>query len=154
VTATFQDRLDIALTHEDVVRQRLESSGWAVSPHGQGIMAENIRRAIQRTDSGLRWLPDFIAARDGQVVLIDAKTRITSTATGRHAVSCRALRAHNLLTAWADLPVYYVFECGGVQTPHDVLCATRCGPHLSLQHLGAYALTPCGLDRPFADVFG
>lgn len=140
--------------HEQYVAEELTLRGWEVNPWGQGILTHPVRGALRRTDSSLRWTPDLVAARGEVVVLIDCKSRMTSGASGRHAVERAAVKAHLQLCAWTDLSIYYVFDNLGVLTPHDVLMAGRIGPHTRVGSGAPYYLIGTGLDRPFDDVFG
>jgi hypothetical protein len=62
-------------------------AAWTVDPWGQGILSVEIRDAIQRGESRLRFLPDLIAARNGELITIDCKDRMRSTDSGRYAVT-------------------------------------------------------------------
>jgi len=152
-TLTFDQRLSIGLAHERDVAAELVLRGWTVDPWGQGVLSPATRRAVQNTESTLRWTPDFVASRDGTVVLIDAKGS-TSPGSGRHCVSRSALKAGTQYTAWMDLPLYYVFSDYGVMTPHELAEVGRDGPHLRVGESGAYILFGAGLCRPFDVVFG
>ncbi|MEU9891480.1 hypothetical protein [Sphaerisporangium sp. NPDC051011] len=117
-------------------------------------MAETVSRILQRTDSGLRWEPDLLAARNDVVVMIDCKASMTSRSTGRHAVERAAVKAHQLLAAFYDLPLYYVFDNLGVLTPLDVRGAGRRGPHSTVGSGAPYYLVDAAVDRRFDDIFG
>lgn len=152
--ASFQQRKAIGDAHEQYVAEQLTVRGWEVTLWGQGILTKRIQDALRKTDSFIRWIPDLIAAKDTDLVLIDCKSRMTSRSTGRHAVERAAVHAHVQLVAWTLLPVYYVFDDLDVLTPHDVLTAGREGPH-SIAGSGApYFLISANAARRFDGLFG
>ncbi|MFF1716921.1 hypothetical protein [Streptomyces sp. NPDC058268] len=152
--ASFQQRKAVGDAHERYVAEQLTVRGWQVSPWGQGLLTHQIQDALGATDSFIRWIPDLIAAKDTDLVLIDCKSRMTSRSTGRHAVERAAVHAHVQLVAWTLLPVYYVFEDLDVLAPHDVLIAGQQGPH-SITGSGApYFLIPAKAARRFDVLFG
>lgn len=151
---TFEQRLAFGEAHEQHVAEELTLRGWEVSRWGQGILGPQTRQALRHTDGSFRWQPDLVAARDDIVVMIDCKCRMTSKATDRHAVERAAVKAHRLLIAADDLPLYYVFDDLGVLTPDDVLAAGRLGPHTRLGSGAPYYLVSTTVARPFDDLFG
>ncbi|MFJ5595713.1 hypothetical protein ACIQCG_39000 [Streptomyces noursei] len=125
--------------------------GRAPSP-GQGTYPSTIQNALAHTQSALRYFPDLIAARDGEVITIDAKDRMPSTHTDRYAISTATLNAGLLFTAaHAPTPLYYVFGDLKVLTPSEVHhYATHARPHRS----GAWVLVATRRAHPFEEVFG
>ena len=83
----WQDRKKVGDAHEQRIAAELQARGWTVQRCGQGTYPPVIRQALVRTDSALRYFPDLIAARDGELVTIDAKDRMPSTHTDRYAIS-------------------------------------------------------------------
>lgn len=136
--------------HEDRTRDELWLRGWTVDLLGQGAMSEGVTSILGRTKSPLRYLPEFIAGRRGELCLIDCKGRISPT-TGRHSISRAAVRAHVAMWSLFDLPIYYVFETMGVMTPFDV---QRLADMRSGGRGGAYYLVPAIEARPFDAFFG
>ncbi len=138
--------------HEQRVARALENLGWTVQLCGQGTYAPPIRRALARTDSALRYFPDLIAARDGELVTIDAKDRMPSTHTDRYAISSSTLKAGLLFTAaHAPTPLYYVFGDLKVLTPSEVQHYTA---HARRHRSGAWLMVATHQAHTFDDVFG
>lgn len=150
----WTERKHVGDLHEQRVAEELTVRGWHVNPWGQGVLTAPVRAALRATDSALRWTPDLVAARGEDLTLVDCKGRASSSATGRHAVERAAVRAHLQLTAWIDLPIYYVFDDLTVLTAHDVLTAGRVGPHTRIGSGAPYYLIDGGLADPFDSVFG
>ena len=120
---------DNALLHDGVafeaeLRGRLSSWGWDVSAFGSGLLDDPVRTALKvfRDDygrpSGLRWLPDLVASRDGRVVLVDAKAERVNT--DNYAIPQRALEVGRVLVDRLHTPLFYVWPDGGVLTPDTV----------------------------------
>lgn len=150
----WETRKTVGDIHEQCVAEELALRGWEVSSWGQGLLGPAAREALRHTDSALRWQPDLIAARGDSVVMVDCKSRMTSSRTGRHAVERAAVKVHRSLIADMDLPLYYVFENLGVLTPEDVLSAGRLGPHTRVGSGAPYYLVDSGMDRLFDEIFG
>ncbi|GAA4980490.1 hypothetical protein [Kitasatospora paranensis] len=151
---SFHARKAIGDAHERRVTEELNHRGWDVSPWGQGVMGEPVRVALRSTDSFLRWTPDLIAARDGQVVLIDCKSRMTSRTSSRHAIENAAVTAHLQLVAWTRLPLYYVFDDLDILTPSDALGTGIGGPRTTAGSGAPYLLVPADRALAFDHVFG
>lgn len=145
-------RVGDALEHR--VAQELRARAWSVNPWGQGILDGPVSNALRGTDSLVRWTPDLIAARGDEVCFIDCKANMTARASQRHAIERAAVKAHLQLAAWADLPVYYVFDDLGVATPYDVLMARQPGPTSRVGSGAPYFLISAAGDRPFNSIFG
>lgn len=148
--ATWAERKTAGDHLEERVRAELGVRGWMVDLLGQGAMSEPVTAVLGRTKSPLRFLPEFIAARKGELCLIDCKGRI-SPHTGRHSISRSAVQAHLAMRTLFDLPIYYVFETLGVMTPFDVqrFADTRVGGRG-----GSYFLVSAAEARPFDAFFG
>ncbi|AJE81754.1 hypothetical protein SLNWT_1378 [Streptomyces albus] len=152
--ASFQQRKAIGDTHERYVAEQLIERGWTVDFWGQGLLSRGLQCALRRTDSSIRWFPDLIATKAGDLVLIDCKGGTTSQRTGRHAVERSAVQAHLQLVAWTGLPVYYVFDGLDVWAPHDVLIAGQEGPHSVVGSGAPYFLIASQGARRFDALFG
>ncbi|MEU1930918.1 hypothetical protein ABZ516_26370 [Streptomyces sp. NPDC019826] len=152
--ASFQQRKAIGDAHERYVAEQLIGRGWAVDFWGQGLLSRALQCALRRTDSSIRWFPDLIAAKAGDLVLIDCKGGMTSQRTGRHAIERSAVQAHLQLIAWTGLPVYYVFDGLDVWAPHDVLIAGQEGPHSVVGSGAPYFLIGAQGARRFDALFG
>ncbi|MCX5450269.1 hypothetical protein [Streptomyces nigrescens] len=148
----WQNRKAIGDAHEQRVTKTLRACGWTVQPCGQGTYPPTIQHALARTHSALRYFPDLIAARDGEVITIDAKDRMPSTDSDRYAISTATLNAGLLFTAaHAPTPLYYVFGDLKVLTPSEVHhYTTHARPHRS----GAWVLVATKRAHPFEEVFG
>ncbi|MFE5890477.1 hypothetical protein ACFQ6E_16275 [Streptomyces sp. NPDC056462] len=152
--ASFQQRKVVGDAHERYVGEQLILRGWEVNPWGQGLLTRKLQEALRVTDSFIRWIPDLIAAKGTDLVLIDCKARMTSRNTGRHAVERAAVHAHLQLVAWTRLPVYYVFDDLGVLSPHDILIAGQEGPHGIAGSGSPYFLISGNFARHFDGLFG
>jgi hypothetical protein len=148
---TFAQRKDIGDRHEDRVRAELELRGWTVSEYGQAVLAEPVRAALKRTESRMRWDPEFVAALGSHLALVDAKGAMRGDDAWTYTISRKALRAHLHMAVDLDLPVYYVFANLGVATPVEVMQFCRLA---RVGDAGGYVSFPAGLPRPFDDVFG
>ncbi|MFB7827384.1 hypothetical protein [Streptomyces hydrogenans] len=138
--------------HEARVAKALQAHGWTVQSCGQGTYQPAIRQALSSTGSALRWFPDLIAARDGDLITIDAKDRMPSTHTDRYAISAKSLNAGLLFTAaHAPTPLYYVFGDLKVLTPAEILHYTT---HALRQWSGTYHLVSSRRAHTFDSVFG
>ncbi|MFF7366017.1 hypothetical protein [Streptomyces sp. NPDC008125] len=148
----WQDRKNVGDLHEHRVANALRARGWTVHPCGQGTYPAPIRNALRHTRSALRQFPDLIAARDRDIITIDAKDHMPSTTTNRYAISTTTVHAGLQLTALhAPTPLYYVFGDLKVLTPAEVLHYTD---HALRHTSGAYYLVNTRRAHPFDDVFG
>lgn len=118
---SFAERKAVGDDHETRVRRELESRGWTVDPYGQGVLSDNAKQALQRTESPMRWDPDMIATRGLTVCLIDAKGSTKGDDAHTYWISRKALAAGRELWERADLPFYYVFANLGVATPAEIM---------------------------------
>ncbi|MET9957228.1 hypothetical protein ABZ135_37525 [Streptomyces sp. NPDC006339] len=148
----WQERKQVGEAHEARVATALRARGWTVQRCGQGTYAPPIRHTLARTDSALRYFPDLIAARDGELVTIDAKDRMPSTHTDRYSISSAALTAGLLFTAaHAPTPLYYVFGDLKVLTPAEVHHYTA---HARRHRSGAWVMVATRQAHSFDEVFG
>ncbi|MFJ5551213.1 hypothetical protein [Streptomyces sp. NPDC093225] len=130
----------------------LRARGWTVHPVGQGTYPPAVQDALSRSRSALRQFPDLIAARDAELVTIDAKTRLPSTHTDRYAISAATLNAGLQFTAThAPTPLYYVFGDMTALTPAEVLHYTG---HALRHRSSAFHLVRTRQAHPFDEVFG
>ncbi|MEU5810712.1 hypothetical protein [Streptomyces sp. NPDC047718] len=148
----WQDRRAVGDLHEARVADALRARGWTVQPCGQGTYLPAIRHALARTGSVLRYFPDLIAARGGELVTIDAKDRMPSTHSRRYAISTATANAGLLFTAThAPTPLYYVFGDLKVLTPAEVLHYTA---HTRSPSSGAWLMIATDRAHAFDEVFG
>lgn len=149
MTSTWNARKAVGDAHEERVSQELGTRGWAADPWGQAILSKPIRRAVSRT----RWknFPDLVAARDGDLVAIDAKDRMSSAETGRYAISRECVSFGIQFVAAFGVPIFYVFGNLGVLTPQEVMSYGSTGPR---GMGGSYYLVNGRLAHQFDDVFG
>jgi hypothetical protein len=149
--SSFGGRLSIGTAHERRVATELRARGWAVDIWGQGALSAEVRDAIQRGESRLRFLLDLIAARKGELVTVDCKDQLRSTNSGRYAIARQCVN-FGLQMAALDVPLYYVFGNLGVLLPTEVKAYGRIGSRGTGS--GAYYLVPDRLGHQFDDVFG
>ncbi|MFD5977765.1 hypothetical protein [Streptomyces bacillaris] len=148
----WHERRQVGEAHEVRVATALRGCGWTVQRCGQGTYAPPIQRALTRTASALRYFPDLIAARDGELITIDAKDRMPSTHADRYAISSPTLAAGLLFTAaHAPTPLYYVFGDLKVLTPAEIQHYTT---HTRRHRSGAWVMVTTHQAHPFNDVFG
>lgn len=117
---TFTERMTRALNHELIVATGLRERGYVVGEFGQGQLGPDVRDALRRHRTKLRWLPDLIAVSIGEVLLVDAKFGRTDTPNyDMEKASLDALVALQRATdvpvviVWADMRCSYVMalEC-------------------------------------------
>lgn len=147
--SNWHEQKQIGDVHEKRVGKELSDRLWAVDPWGQAILSEQVRRAVSRT----RWknFPDLVAARDGDLVAIDAKDRMSSAETGRYAISRECVSFGLQFVAAFGVPIFYVFGNLGVLTPQEVMSYGNIGPR---GMGGSYYLINGRLAHQFDDVFG
>jgi hypothetical protein len=149
--SSFGDRLSIGTAHEQRVAGELRARGWTVDPWGQGVLSAEVRAAIRHSGSRLRFLPDLIAARNGELVTIDCKDRMRSADSGRYSIARQCVN-FGIQMAALDVPLFYVFGNLAVLLPTEVMAYGRIGPRVTGS--GAYYLVPERLGHQFDDVFG
>lgn len=149
--SSFDGRLSLGTAHEQRVARELQARGWTVDPWGQGVLSAEVRTAIRNSGSRLRFLPDLIAARNGELVTVDCKDRMRSADSGRYAIARQCVNFGLQMTA-LDVPLVYVFGNLGVLVPAEVMAYGRIGPRVAGS--GAYYLVPERLGHQFDDVFG
>lgn len=149
--STWEQRKAAGDDHEQRVAKALEEHGWEVARWGQSILTDRIRATLSQSESRWKHFPDLVAARDGDIVTIDAKDRMRSTETGRYAISRGCLSFGLQFLAAFGIPVFYVFGNLTVLTPPEVQSYGRVGPRA---RGGAYYLINGHLAHPFDDVFG
>lgn len=147
----YPTRKAVGDAHEVRVKTELERRGWTVAPYGQGVLPEAVTRALGRTDSRMRWDPDFIAVNGSTVCLIDAKSSVHGDDAWTYNISRKAVSAHLRMWTDLDLPFVYVFQNLGVATPAEVMQFCRLP---TIGQAGGYLSFPAGLPRPFDDYFG
>ncbi|GAA3957977.1 hypothetical protein GCM10023085_45600 [Actinomadura viridis] len=147
----WNERLAAGAAHEERVAQALIDRGWEVAPWGQGVLPPGIQEALSRSASKWRHFPDLVAAREGEIITVDAKDRMWSTQSGRYAVSRDCVSFGLQFIAAFGVPVFYVFGNLRVLSPVEVQAYGSLGPRI---RGGAYFLVPERLGHHFDDVFG
>ncbi|GGV68572.1 hypothetical protein GCM10010261_62350 [Streptomyces pilosus] len=110
VVTQWQERKAVGDAHEQRVASALAAQGWTVERCGQSTYPPVIRQALACTTSALRWFPDLIAARAGEIVTIDTKDCMPSNSSGRYAVADQAVHAGlQFIAANRPTPQSYVF---------------------------------------------
>ncbi|MGE5828845.1 MAG: hypothetical protein ACM30G_10875 [Micromonosporaceae bacterium] len=131
MTSGFRGRFDPAQKWETDLIDRLVGWGWLAAPFGQAQVPQDMRPHLARwlDDYGhatlLRWTPDIIAVRPAArpyVCLIDAKTENESNAASpNYSIEINAVDAGLTIVRDWHMPLYYVWEDGGVLTPQTVM---------------------------------
>lgn len=147
----WAERKAIGDAHEDRVRVELEWRGWTVTPYGQGVLPATTRAALRRTESRMRWDPDFVVSHGSAICLVDAKASMHGEDAYTYTISRKALRSGIRMWAELDLPLYYVFQNLGCATPVEIMQFCRLN---TIGEAGGYVSFGSGLARPFDDVFG
>lgn len=138
--------------HERRVRSELERHGWVTDVWGQDSLPGPIRDALIASGSRWRFFPDLAAARNGEVITVDAKDRLGGTPGSRFAVKRECVSFGLQFMAAFGIPVFYVLGPQMmVLTPQDVMTYGSLGPR---SHTGAYYLVGTSFARPFTVVFG
>lgn len=152
-----QQRMHVGVGHEVAVTEMLAARRWVVQPWGQGLIREEIRAAlVTRWPPVLwRWIPDLIAVRGKQVVLVDPKTSLRND-TPNFSIEQNALLAHSIM-AHLGLQIVYVFadfSCNEVRylkIEHRTMDSHR----LMTGGSGTpYVLVRKADQRAFDDIFG
>jgi hypothetical protein len=155
---TFPQRKAVSTPHEQRVADRLTKDGWSVDSTGIETFRSEITEALGRTESPLRWMPDFIAVRGLDVVYIDAKAAMESGPANyerrRRFVNRDCVRYQMTLHALGLLPIYYVFDGFEVSTPHDVFERGKLEGHSPVGSGGAYYAINAEYCRSFDQTFG
>lgn len=115
--SSFQERIGVGRPHEVSVRDRLPQHGWDVQDFGQGVLTERLRSAWRFKEPKImwRWIPDLVAAKGSQVVLIDPKSGLRDD-TDNFAVEMSAWMSHMAMLP-LGLPIIYVFSDFTCNTP-------------------------------------
>lgn len=125
--SNFHTRMANARKWEVELCQRLRDRGWVADLFGQGQLTEYWRTMLTgyRDSYGrptlVRWMPDIIAAREGDpasLAFIDAKTGMAST--GNYSVEINAHQAARAFENLLYIPVFFVWEDGGVLSTHTI----------------------------------
>lgn len=144
---TFEARKYVGDMLERRVACELDERRWSISPFGQGQLSPPVQRGLARTTCALRFLPDIVGVRGGDVVTIDAKSRMPGKETNRYYLRKEAVRAGHQFSALMDLPLFYVFDDLRVLTPFEVIAADRWTRR-------PYYTIDSSAGRRFNDVFG
>lgn len=105
-----QVRMGVGRDHEAAVTQKLTDHGWHVEPFGQGLFTDVIRTAMRhhRPKVMLRWLPDLIATKAGEVVLVEAKSGWSKT--DNFSIEIDSVSALLVTEVVWGVPVYIVWS--------------------------------------------
>jgi hypothetical protein len=104
--------------HEKNVQAWLESYGFTVGRFDD--MSPELHRALP-LHHPLRHRPDFVAVKDGRVILADAKDRDINNRTGNYSVEVAAVNTANWLEEAYDCEVYFVFPGRCIATPWHIV---------------------------------
>lgn len=137
-------RMTVGSDHETAVAAELMKNGWAVDVFGQQALSEDIRYVLKQRNQAtvmFRWLPDFIATRETDVVLVDAKSGWRQD-TRRHSIELNSLACLVQCDVFMAIPVFVVW--------HD-LTANRAN-RLRVVHWDFEPVSRGGSDTPFGCV--
>lgn len=161
----YADRLERGVQWEIALSHKLEKWGWAVAPFGVATLPGVVSlgrvrdggpppgalykalleyRDAKGRPSGLRWLPDMIAARGPLLRLIDAKSGRHDT--GNYAVEYRSLMIGRIVEVEFNTPVFYVWDDGGVLSPRAIALNY---PQIEVRTPADYEFFTKGSREPF-----
>ena len=164
---SFAERLAASTQFEAAVLERLNRTGWAAFPFGQGQLSHECRERLRVFEdlSGrpclIRWMPDIIAFRSfpagrSRVALIDAK----ACGDGPNiSLEKAAIETCEIYTDRLYAPTIFVFGSAasqdgwGVMTPRDAHLRGRPGSDDSGGSGTLFVLVAKRFGRPFDDVF-
>lgn len=106
---TFAMRQQSADAHELETKRLLEERGWTCDRFGQALLSERMRELLKTTRSALRWLPDILAAKRGQIILVDAKDA-QRLDTKNWSIEIAAYDAGTVIQQTFGHPVLYVWH--------------------------------------------
>lgn len=123
---TFSDRLSFSYRYEQHVIWVLQQQGFCAEPFGQAMLSDAMRDQLRRNQTKVRWLPDIVAAGEGQVFYVDAKAS-TAEKTGNHAVETASTESLLEFQRFSGDPVFYAFPHHNVDTfvPLDEWAAAK-----------------------------
>lgn len=148
---TWNERKAVGDAHEHRVSHELEQRGWTVAEWGKGTMPPEINEAMRASGSPWNHFPDLVASRDGDIITVDSKDRMSSVDTGRYAVKRECVAFGLRFYGSFGIPLFYVFGNLGVLTPQEVSSYGIVGPRV---RGGAYFLVNGSMAHLFDDVFG
>lgn len=148
----YEQRMEGAVELEDAAARRLADARWAVCQFGQAMLTPEVRRELRKTDSDLRWLPDWMAVRFPAQCLIDAKTSYSTT--DNWSIELRAHRAHLGLVAAYGSPVAYFFKDATVALATDLVIETMMDGSFTRGSGTPFLLTKKRYGVPFDALFG
>lgn len=149
---TFAERMRPAALHEAAATTELRAAGWTVGQFGQAMLTKEVRDALRKTDSDLRWLPDLIATRLRHECLVDAKTTLSQTTN--HSIELRAHRAHLSMTYAYGTPVIYYFGDGSATVASDLVIECLMDGRYTRGSGTPFLLTKKDVQTSFTDVLG
>lgn len=144
--------MTLAVAHERATCELIRGCGWRCEPFGQALLSSEMRDALRRTKSPIRWIPDLIASNLEIVMLVDAKSE-TRHDTPNFSIEKAAHDAHLRWWAIMGVPVLYVWADFRVQWAND-LHPTITGPWHGYGSGTPYWLIPKAKQLPFDSVFG
>ena len=160
---TFQQRLLVALSHEDATIERLNRSGWTAYPFGQSQLPDECRDRLKRFENSsrqpslIRWMPDIITFRDitperSYVALIDAKV---CGDRPNYAIEMSAVETLEIYADRLYTPAFFVFDDWRVLTPREARQRGRMGPDPTPGNGSGtpYYLIAKHFGHPFDEVF-
>lgn len=157
---TFDSRMEAGKKHEWDVLQALIRRSWDAEFFGQALLSDRMRSYLKTVKTGVRWMPDIVAARNingrNIVTFVDAKAGERYKDTGNHDIETAALEAAE---KWIELsnnncPYFFVFADWTLATPGDVRDSCWDGPYVGNGSGTPFKLFPCSKTRPFDEVFG
>lgn len=155
---SFERRLATGVAFEDKIVAALIDRGWRAELFGQGQLTDEMRDAICRVNTPVRWMPDVITAKRfparTRLVFIDAKAGETWRKTGRHDVEDGALIGAESWSTYADCETYFVFSSGDTITPAAFRQAATPGTYRGVGSGTPFLLAPRAACQRFDTVFG
>jgi hypothetical protein len=116
---------------EGSIAEKITLRGYVVQPFGQELLSDVVREELKKTQSLLRWLPDFaVIGSPHGMVLVDAKSATKANQDSpNYAIEMRSILAGEM----TQLRVIYVFHDDRYVPVRDVRakiarpCCVDCG---------------------------
>lgn len=105
---SFHRRMADAHTWEEAVTRGLQRIGWKACRYGQGMLTDEVRDALRRIDTPIRWHPDVIAIRGDVAYFVDAKAGREDTPN--HSIERSSLAAFHDWYMHSRIPVVIVWR--------------------------------------------
>jgi hypothetical protein len=122
----FEERYNPGREWEIELAAGLEDRGWKVCEFGQGQLTDAAHKALRNWSDSygrpslIRWLPDLLAWRAGEVYMIDAKTESERQKTSQNvSIELDAMQVGTHIETVLNTPMLFVWR-DGAATPRTI----------------------------------